>query len=278
MKKIVTLIAFLSIGAVHLASAQKFTGMATYKTDTKMEIQMDSSQMADHMDDLQKQLRMAMQKEYQLTFTKSESNWKEQEKLNNPNNGGAVQIRIMGMGGGADGLLYKNTKDKKTIESTDDFGKLFLISGDLEPYEWEMTAETKQIGKYTCYKAITKQEVTEMHLSDINGDTSEEEKKVTRTITAWYAPEIPVSHGPENYWGLPGLILEVSDGSRIMICTQVILNPEKEAIVKIPTKGKKVTSEEYGRIMNEHLEKMNKMYGGGKKKGNHDSFSITIEH
>jgi GLPGLI family protein len=31
------------------------------------------------------------------------------------------------------------------------------------------------------------------------------------TITAWYTPEIPVNQGPENYWGLPGLILEIND-------------------------------------------------------------------
>jgi GLPGLI family protein len=37
------------------------------------------------------------------------------------------------------------------------------------------------------------------------------------TITAWYTPEIPVSQGPEGYWGLPGLILEVNDG-KTTIC------------------------------------------------------------
>jgi hypothetical protein len=29
-------------------------------------------------------------------------------------------------------------------------------------------------------------------------------------------PEIPVSQGPEGYWGLPGLILEVNDGKTII--------------------------------------------------------------
>jgi len=185
----------------------------------------------------------------------------------------------MGVGGGSDGLLYKNTKEKKTIESTDDFGKLFLISGELEPYEWEMTSDTKQIGKYTCYKATSIQETVETHISDTNGEVQEEQKKQTQTITAWYAPEIPVSHGPEHYWGLPGLILEVSNGSRMMICTQVILNPKKPEVVEIPTKGKKVTTEEYDEIMEKQVEMMNKMYGGGKKKGKNDSsFSITIEN
>ena len=44
------------------------------------------------------------------------------------------------------------------------------------------------------------------------------------TITAWYSPEIPVSQGPENYWGLPGLILEVNDGKTTILCSKVVLN------------------------------------------------------
>jgi GLPGLI family protein len=37
------------------------------------------------------------------------------------------------------------------------------------------------------------------------------------TITAWYTPEIP-NQGPENYWGLPGLILEINDGKTVILC------------------------------------------------------------
>ena len=37
------------------------------------------------------------------------------------------------------------------------------------------------------------------------------------TITAWYTPQIPVSHGPAEYGGLPGLILELITA---MVCAQ----------------------------------------------------------
>ncbi|MFS4494927.1 GLPGLI family protein [Maribacter sp. 2308TA10-17] len=265
---------------VHM-TAQDFAGLAIYKTDMKMEIKLDSaSTSADQMDLVQQQLRFAMQKEFQLSFTKSESNWKEQESLDKPASGGAgVQIQVVGMGGGSDGLLYKNTKNKKTKESSDAFGKLFLISGELEPFEWEMTSETKQIGRYTCYKAIAKREITQTKISEVNGEMEEKEEKKIQTTTAWYTTEIPVNHGPDMYWGLPGLILEVNDGSRIMICTKVVLNPDKEVVIEVPSKGKKVTEEEYEEIMREQSEKMHKMYGGGKKKGkNSSSFSISIEN
>ena len=267
--------------AVSSLSAQEFSGLATYKTDMKMDIKLDSTEVnTDHMSMIQEQLRLSMQKEFLLSFTKSESNWKEQESLDKPAMAGdGFQIQVVGMGGGADGLLYKNTKDKKSKESTDSFGKMFLISGELEPFEWELTSETKQIGKYTCYKAIAKQEVNEMKITEVNGEMEEKEEKKTKTITAWYALEIPVNHGPDSYWGLPGLILEASDGSRMMICTKIVLNPSEEVQIEIPSKGKKVSSDAFEKIMKEQTEKMHKMYGGGKKKGKNDaSFSISIEH
>jgi len=265
---------------VHM-TAQDFAGLATYKTDMKMDIKLDSSSTsADQMDLVHQQLKLAMQKEFQLSFTKSESNWAEQESLDKPATGSAgVQIQIVGMGGGSDGLLYKNTKSKESKESIDAFGKQFLVSGELEPFEWEMTSESKQIGRYTCYKAIAKREITQTKISEVNGEIEEKEEKKMQTTTAWYAPEIPVTHGPDSYWGLPGLILEVSDGSRILICTKVVLNPEEKVAIEIPSKGKKVTEEEYEEIMREQSEKMRKMYGGGKKKGkNSSSFSISIEN
>ena len=47
------------------------------------------------------------------------------------------------------------------------------------------------------------------------------------TISAWYTPQIPVSAGPGNYHGLPGLILEVNDGSETVICSKIVINPKR---------------------------------------------------
>jgi GLPGLI family protein len=46
------------------------------------------------------------------------------------------------------------------------------------------------------------------------------------TITAWYTPEIPVNQGPENYWELPSLILEINDGKTVVLCSKIVLNLE----------------------------------------------------
>ncbi len=36
------------------------------------------------------------------------------------------------------------------------------------------------------------------------------EKPKQIEVVAWYTPQIPVSNGPGEYWGLPGLILEIN--------------------------------------------------------------------
>lgn len=261
--------------------SQEFEGLATYKTDMKMNVKLDSTDAnADQMSMIREQLRLSMQKEFLLTFTKSESNWKEQESLDKPTAAsGGFKIQFVGIGGGADGLLYKNTKNKKSQESTESFGKLFLVSGDLISFDWDLTSETKQIGKYTCYKAIAKQEITETNSTEIHGEMKDKEVKKTKIITAWYALDIPVNHGPDSYWGLPGLIMEVSDGNRMMICTKIILKPNEEVHIEVPSKGKSVTTEEFEEIIKVQAERMAKMYGGGKKKVKNDSsFSISIEN
>ena len=49
--------------------------------------------------------------------------------------------------------------------------------------------------------------------------------KETQTVTAWYTPQIPVSNGPEEFQGLPGLILELSYDSQTILCSKISLKP-----------------------------------------------------
>ena len=55
----------------------------------------------------------------------------------------------------------------------------------------------------------------------------------TITITVWYTPQIPVNTGPGNYQGLPGLILEVNDGTETVICSKIVLNPKDEVNISV---------------------------------------------
>ena len=82
------------------------------------------------------------------------------------------------------------------------------------------------------------------------------------TITAWYTPEIPINQGPEGYWGLPGLILEVNDGKTIILCSKVVLNAKDKADIKAPTKGKVVSQKEYDDTIIKKMEEFRQMNSG----------------
>jgi GLPGLI family protein len=71
------------------------------------------------------------------------------------------------------------------------FNQEIFIKGKQTDIDWEITQETKKILDLECIKAISK-----------NKDY---------LITVWFTKEIPVSAGPSNFFGLPGLVLWAED-------------------------------------------------------------------
>jgi len=242
--------------------AQDFQGVATYKSHRKFDIKMGENNHDSAMQkQLQEQLRKQFQKEYTLTFNKHESIYKQNEKLDAPSpSSSGIQIRITG---GSD-IMYKNNKEHRYTNKTEMFGKLFLMKDNLSPKKWELINETKNIGDYICYKAIFKEEVT----SQIFNDKSEMEE-VTKEIitTAWYTPKIPVNNGPENFNGLPGLILEINDGKLTLICSKIVLNPKEKIEIKEPKKGKVVSQKKFDEIMEKKTKEMMDRVHSRKGKG-----------
>jgi GLPGLI family protein len=245
---------------IYSISAQKFSGSATYKTHWKSSIELDSTTMAANpgiQKQLEAQMRKMFQKTYILDFTKSESMFKQKQELDGPKvpkSNGAI-IMIGGMAGGTD-VLYKNIKEKRMANKTDLMGKIFLIKDNLVSYDWELTGETKNIGNYTCYKAVFEKEEESIEIKMIDGEVKEEKGIKKRTIIAWYTTDIPISNGPKNYGGLPGLILEVNDGNETIMCSELVLNPSKTIDIKEPTKGKQVSREKFSEISLEKTKAM----------------------
>ena len=71
------------------------------------------------------------------------------------------------------------------------------------------------------------------------------EKPKIYLITAWYCPKINAPFGPIGFSGLPGLILELEKNNMRYYASNIELNPKKIVKVKKPTRGKKITKEEY---------------------------------
>ena len=139
-------------------------------------------------------------------------------------------------------------------------GKVFLIKDNFIEYDWELTGETKNIGNYTSYKAVYEIEEEDIQIDNINGGLKEEKVTIKRIVVAWYTPDVPISNGPSNYGGLPGLILEVNDGDQTIVCSEIILNPKEIKEINEPTKGKIVTREKFGKISLEKTKEMMDRY------------------
>ncbi|WP_103072473.1 GLPGLI family protein [Aquimarina sediminis] len=243
--------------------AQGFQGSVTYKTNRKVDLNMEDSKVNSEMQKhIEKMLKKQFQKEYVLSFNSSTSIYKEEESLEEPK--AASGMTFVMAGSGASDILYKNIKEKRYASKRDLMGKLFLVKDSLAKMDWKLEGETKKIGNYTCYKATTTrmtQRIQSMSVrSNEDSEGNEEETADPEgeevTITAWYTPEIPVSNGPENYWGLPGLILEVNDGVQSMLSTKIVLNAKKKSEIKEPSKGKIVSEEKFNQIMEKKMQEM----------------------
>lgn len=281
--------------------AQKdFQGMAVFESKTstadfKSRFEGNKNMTPEVQKMIEERMKKMFEKTFILNFDRQASTYKEEEKLDAPGQGGGG-FRMMAsfMGGG--GTYYKNVKDQMYSVDKEFMGKEFLVKDTLTHYKWQMTGETKQIGGYNCFKATCvipasktdfrnfrpkkKEEKEAAPTEDSKKEAAKEaapvaEKKETRTnfmedfdlpkditITAWYTPEIPINQGPEAYWGLPGLILEVNDGKTIILCSKIVLNPKDKAEIKAPSTGKEVKQKEYDDIVIKKMDEMREMNSG----------------
>jgi GLPGLI family protein len=263
-----SLLLFLGIG-LQAAFAQGFTGRAFYKSSSNFTIKMDSTKMApEQMAQIQASLKKQMEQNYVLSFNQTESTWKKEESLGGgpatASAGGAV---FMVASSGEGSTLYKNIADQSFLEEQDMMGKAYLVKDMLEPVEWELSEETKKVGNYTVQKASYTRIVDSKRFS--TGMTEMENVKDTLQVTVWFTPEIPVSHGPENFFGLPGLILEVQNQGRTLICEKIELNPSANPVViERPSKGKEITQAEFRTVQEEGMKQMMNRYQGKPGDGN----------
>jgi len=105
-------------------------------------------------------------------------------------------------------------------------GECFLIENTLP--KWELLQATKDIGGFLCYRAILK-----------NPKTGKP------NLEAWYTPKIPYQYGVMNYFGLPGLILEINKNTFSITAIKIELNPKEKIEIGEPQKVKKITQKEF---------------------------------
>jgi GLPGLI family protein len=299
MKKIFLAILGLS---TFIATAQKdFQGMAVYESKTSTadfakNFEGNKDITPEMKSQIMERMKKMFEKTFVLNFDKSSSIYKEEEKLDAPGQNGGGRMMASLMGGG--GTYYKNVKEKQYTVDKEVFGKEFLIKDSLPNLKWVLSEESKKIGDYTCFKATAVKEAsksdfrnyrkkdekkkeavkTEEIKKDESASTEKKDEKKTNffdeidlpkeiTVTAWYCPEIPVNQGPDEYWGLPGLIMEVNDGKTVIMCSKLVMNVKDKMEIKAPTGGDKVTQKEFDDIMIKKMKEMSEMNGGPGSKG-----------
>lgn len=283
MKVLINLSLTLSFMLSSIVYGQDIQGIATYKTQRKMEVELDSSQVNDAMrEQIMVMLKKQFEREYTLEFTKDESIYKEEEKLDAPRNTMSGGMMFVAIGGGESDILYKNLAENRFANQNEMFSKQFLIKDSIASREWKLEKETKNIGQYSCFKATYTYEREPMRMrtsgTDAETDSTDEEEveMETITVTAWYTPQIPVKNGPGSYDGLPGLILEIGDGELSILCSKVVFNPKNGLDIKEPHKGKVVTQAVYDEIMEKKMEEMEERFESDGRRGDGNHIEIRI--
>ena len=146
------------------------------------------------------------------------------------------KIEIGKSGGG----IYKNFKTKEYLHEADVLGKQLLVTDKLKKINWEFLDDKKTIGSINCKKA----KVT------INNEE----------IIAWYDDEFALQDGPKDFYGLPGLIIELIAEKKTYHVINIKKNNDKLEIKK-PKVGTKVSKAEYLKILDEKINELKRGIG-----------------
>lgn len=220
--------------------AQATTGMVYYEETIQLNIETDeeTSQYA-HL------LPSSQTNHFVLRYTPEHAHYTVDDKPAPPpppQAEGEATFQIKIMRSNDNSAVYTNLAEQQMVEQRNIFGRPFRIEHELDGGEWKLTNEQRTILGYTCMKAVT------------GPDT-------LQTI-AWFTPQIPVATGPATYGQLPGVVLEVERDNITIKATEVVAEIEQPELMVPPTKGKKVTEEEFDRIQEEKMKEMNLGNGG----------------
>jgi len=237
MKRV--LFTFGLLGSFFLLKAQRenngflLSGEVVYQETVKMDIKLEGidSQLADQIPKERKTEKVLRFTEEEAVF---ENRPEEDPGEHMPMEGSGMMIRI----NEPDNKTYIDLKNKKVVEQREFLSRLFLIESDLKPEKWKITGGQRKILDYNCLEAVARVD---------GGD-----------VRVWFTPGIAVDAGPGTFSGLPGLVLaaELSGGDRMLEAIGIELKPlDKKVLVK-PTKGKKVTPDEFQAMVAEKMKEM----------------------
>jgi len=125
-------------------------------------------------------------------------------------------------------IVYTDLSVNSQISQKKVFEETFLVKDTTRKIKWKITDETREIAGYSCRRANA------IILDSIY-------------VVAFYTTEIPISGGPENFSGLPGMILGVAlpHENITWFATKVTDTSLPPNAVVPPKKGKPVDNAAY---------------------------------
>lgn len=127
--------------------------------------------------------------------------------------------------------IYTNPGTRIQIVNESLIGKNYLTSNTMPDFHWQLKEGRKQIGNYTCYKA----------LGYWRG----------RYWEAWFCPELPYNYGPWKLNGLPGLILEANDTQQEYFFSAIHFKftIEYSHPLKLPERYQEINERDFNKIL-----------------------------
>ncbi len=222
----------------------------------------------------------------ELYFNSTQSLFKpakvQEDQMPTADGGGGNRFARFAMGGGGSAETFRDYDKETMVESRELGPKKYLIEDSLSPIKWKLENETMTIAGFECKKATTTVQAFGMAMGNRSGggqnggDRGGEQRaprggdstirkmmEEKQEVVAWYTDQIESSAGPDNYFGLPGLILYLDVDNGTMVYTPVKLEPLGKELVAAPTKGNKITKEEYRKMMQQQFQGMGGRPGGG---------------
>ena len=259
MKKIL-FPALLILLIVSGGQAQQKEGKVIYQRTTQMQIQISDDNGSEN------DMPRTRTDKFELNFVNSKMLLRQMEEEMQDDNfsgeGGGVMISTMG--GAAEDAVFCDFEKARRVEAREFFDKKFLITDSIRRGNWKLCDETKTILNHICRKATSERIGKRMMMTMDNGKMERKEIDDTSTVVAWFTTDIPVSAGPEMQGQLPGLIFGLETNNGKTVYTALEISPKADiAAIKEPTKGKKVTPEEFTKERNKMLDEMEKNNQGG---------------
>jgi GLPGLI family protein len=136
-------------------------------------------------------------------------------------------------------FMKRNFKDNTLFDGITLLGKTYLIHDTIVNPKWRIMNDLKEVAGHICMNASLDDTIRNQH------------------IIVWFALDMPNSAGPERFFGLPGIILEVdiNNGALVMTADKIDLKPlTTELNVPEKIKGKKINTADYQELIDEQIK------------------------